>query len=325
MDLKGFKMLQLLFKKIKYVHECIHIEFGDNWLKITYRWIHFILFSLIHLSGPDDYFKCQLYRKSTFEIKTYITLFKLIRIRRKYNKGDSKILNNKVNFNNNYGYMLKRSWLDGDNCTFEEFKNFVYNNNKYIVKPKEGNGGKGITIKSFQNDFPVEYNNISGMILEEIIEQHAQLKKLNPYSVNTIRFAVLQHKDKVNIISATLRCSRDEECVDNISHGGIGASIDIDTGVVFTRGKTYRNEFFLKHPLTNTIFVGFKIPMWEETILFVKEITKEINGLNWISWDIAITPKGPCVVEGNHNGAQTTMQAFDNIGKYTLVKKIMKS
>lgn len=56
------------------------------------------------------------------------------------------------------------------------------------------------------------------------------------------------------------------------------------------------------HPDTGFRFENFKIPYFKEACELVKNATKHIpNG--YIGWDVAITPLGPTIVEGNEDAS----------------------
>jgi|ADurb_Val_02_Slu_FD_contig_81_820023_length_10170_multi_2_in_0_out_0_9 hypothetical protein len=42
--------------------------------------------------------------------------------------------------------------------------------------------------------------------------------------------------------------------------------------------------------------------------------------VRYVGWDVAITPDGPILIEGNHDANHDAMQIADQIGKY---RKIM--
>lgn len=317
--------LKFIGKTIKKVHNEILNTFGKK--AYVYRWIHFILFSLRHLSGPDDYFHMKLYTKSSYEIKNYITLERVFRLRRKNNKKEAiELLNNKVNFCKLYPEYIKRSYIDVDNSSIDEINSFLDKNESFMCKPKTGMQGQGV-IKLIQTEYKKREDVLSkiigqGYILEEVITQHEMLNKLNPNSVNTVRIAVFRKNENVYIIGAVLKTAIDSVS-DNLATGGTAMSVDIETGITFTKGSSYfSNEEYMFHPVTGTLLVGFQIPFWSEVIEMVTELTKKIHDLRWVSWDVAITPNGPCIVEGNHNGDQCIIQYLDQKGKYKLVKEI---
>ena len=63
-----------------------------------------------------------------------------------------------------------------------------------------------------------------------------------------------------------------------------------------------RLERFDVHPVTGTAFVGFQLPMWDEVLATVRSIARKAYLLpqcHYLGWDVALTPDGPAVIEGN--------------------------
>lgn len=335
MNEKKVKRNQPLGQLIKDGIAKVHIAIIDEYLEGKFSffpyvamWIKFLWFSLWHFSGPEDYFVNQLYRKSRNETKKYITLGKMYKLRKIYNaNGDFSKFNDKTKFNTLFQQYILRDWIDTDNCSLETFQAFVENHPKFICKPKDSGGGKGVYIwESDITSLEAVLENNKGCIIEELIEQHPALKKINPYCVNTIRITTIKEENDVHLISAMFRCGTKNIPVDSWCQGGITAAVDLETGIIFTKGFTkvpIRKEY-LKHPVSNVVFVGFQIPYWEETVAMVKSIAGKIDDVRLIGWDVAITPEGPCIVEGNHRSTTAILSAADGIGKYEVIKKIRK-
>ena len=96
--------------------------------------------------------------------------------------------------------------------------------------------------------------------------------------------------------------------VDNISQGGFFVSINYENGTLFKYGKTnliHEGKLLEKHPDTDFIFKNFKIPFFKDSIQLVKEATLKTPGYVY-AWDIAITPNGPTIIEGNNYPSFTT-------------------
>lgn len=55
----------------------------------------------------------------------------------------------------------------------------------------------------------------------------------------------------------------------------------------------------LAHPDTNVRFNDIVLPYWPELKETVTRAASMVSGLPYIAWDVAITPEGPCIVEGN--------------------------
>lgn len=317
---------------IKKVHIAIldeYLEGKFSFFPYLLMWIRFLWFSLRHFSGPDDYFVNQLYKKSGSEIRTYITLGKMYRLRKIYNAGgDFGKFNDKTRFNMLFQRYILRDWIDADTCSLEAFQAFVGNHPRFICKPKASGGGRGIHIRELDGQVSVEkvLGEIRGCIAEALIEQHPALKKINPFCVNTIRITTIKEDSDVHLISAMFRCGTKDTPVDNWFQGGITAAVDLETGIIFTKGvaKVPIRKEYLKHPVSGVVFTGFQIPYWEETVAMIKSIAGEIDDVRLVGWDVAITPDGPCIVEGNHRSNTTILSVADGIGKYAVVKEIRK-
>ena len=51
--------------------------------------------------------------------------------------------------------------------------------------------------------------------------------------------------------------------------------------------------------IPNEKIVGFKVPMFKEAVDLVKEAAKVVPEIGYVGWDVAISEKGPVLVEGN--------------------------
>lgn len=53
------------------------------------------------------------------------------------------------------------------------------------------------------------------------------------------------------------------------------------------------------HPLTGRDFAGFQLPLWQEACELVMHTAPKFLPLRAIGWDVALTPLGPVILEGN--------------------------
>jgi hypothetical protein len=134
---------------------------------------------------------------------------------------------------------------------------------------------------------------------------------LNPGSVNTIRILSLLEQDTVKIIAATLRTGNSNCVVDNLKHGGIGANVNIETGIVDSLGKNYAGNIYRTHPATGHPFCGFQIPFWNEALCMIHNLHPQLSQCPILGWDIAITEDKPVLVEIN-NGPGPMIHQFIN-------------
>jgi len=128
--------------------------------------------------------------------------------------------------------------------------------------------------------------------------QHPKMASLCPTSVNTCRIATLLGDKQQGIVYAFLRIGNGK-VMDNVDCGGMAARIDLATGTLQTVGADKQGNTYLKHPMTNTSIVGFKIPFWEEAKAMCLKAAQKIPQLRFVAWDVAITEDGPTFIEGN--------------------------
>lgn len=197
-------------------------------------------------------------------------------------------------------------------CGADAFVAFARKHSKIVIKPDTGCCGRGVKIFQYVNDEQAK-GVFSAMnkdtICEAFIYQHDKMNELNPDSVNTVRIVSLLNEDDVSIISATIKVGAIRGVhVDNMRQKGIGAQVDILTGTVSTHGCDYKDNVYTNHPLTNTQFLGFNIPYWDEAIALIKEAHKKLPLCRLIGWDVAITQTGVELVEANDAPGTMIMQ-----------------
>ncbi len=215
---------------------------------------------------------------------------------------------------------LKRSVLKTEGLTYENFTAFLEGKKDFFYKPIDGDSGRGVEKIAITNDVKSLYADIltreSG-ILEETVIQHRGMNLMNPNVVQTIRFFVCKGKKATKILFSTMRTSlKDNVCVDNAGAGGAFANVDLETGKICTNGfseinavkgnydvRLVNSEGLETHPVSGTVFKGFQIPFFDEAKLLVLEISNNVDfyGRHLLGFDIAISDRGPVVIEVNAN------------------------
>jgi hypothetical protein len=92
--------------------------------------------------------------------------------------------------------------------------------------------------------------------------------------------------------------------------GNMAAPINIQTGKLDGPGVysdiTKEDENY--HPVTKIPIVGFQVPFWKEAVMLVTAAALKNKNNRSIGWDIAVTDKGPELIEGNHNWCKLLWQ-----------------
>lgn len=276
----------------------------------------------------DEYFLFQLQNKNTRGRNNFIS----DKIRYAY----AEILNNRDNFSifrdkdktfNVFKDFYKRDFLHiKDKTSKSGFLSFIDKHKVFMKKPTSMDSGKGIEVLSLDNFRNAEdlFNKLieaSPCVIEEIIINSDQVKKLSPTALSTVRVPTIllksQEETEVNveIFTPFVRLGRKAQIVDNYGKGGIIATVDPTTGTIVSPGYTQSNLKYLFHPDTNEQIIGFTIPQWEELIQIVKQVAIIIPSVKYASWDFAHTDRGWVMIEANYNGATTPLQFPDMTGK----------
>ncbi len=186
----------------------------------------------------------------------------------------------------------------------EAYTKFATAHQVFFAKPFAGGGGLGarwIDIKkysSIEESFRLLIKDGS-FVLEEGVYQCPKMAAFNPDSINTVRIVTIRSNNKVSIWHALIRTGRKGSIVDNGASGGLFVMVDHNTGKIISGGANERGDYFLNHPDSNVPFIGFQIPLWKELCDMSIEMMNAMPTINCIGWDLAVTDKGPVVIEAN--------------------------
>lgn len=260
------------------------------------------------------------------------------KILKKFNKDNPfvEIFNDKSKTNTMFSSYLRRPWCVNNKVSQEEFVNLFKNSTKIIYKPSTGMQGHSIEV------FEINPNNIKEVytlltelpegVVEEYVVQHPDMSALYPTSVNTIRVVTISSNSApvspdgnyLEIPYTTVRIGGGiSSIVDNFHSGGMAAGIDMETGIINTNAVNEKSDVFTSHPVTGTVFKGFKIPYYNEVLDFVTNACKEFNVEGAIGWDIAIAKDGPVLIEINQSPGAVLL-SVPHVGEKRGMKHIME-
>jgi hypothetical protein len=147
-------------------------------------------------------------------------------------------------------------------------------------------------------------------LLEERVRQHPSVSALYDGSVNTVRIVTLCYPDgETRILAALMRMGQKGSSVDNASAGGIHAHLDFERGQLLAPAYCKNdNATYAEHPDTGHPIAGFAVPYWDEVVNTVTRAAKRFVQTHTIAWDVAISERGPVVIEGNPTWNPGTME-----------------
>ena len=275
-------------------------KYGGNAFLI---WCDMVMCGALYGAGYIDYDEFEFNLLNRKQRKTYLTRGKNNEIIKQFNdKTQFHIFENKDEMYEKYNKFLKRKWMILNEQNFQEFLKFFQENKVIIVKPLDGEGGKGIEKFEYKNeeDAKTIYNSLlykKQLLVEECIKQHPEMNKLYSKSVNTLRMFTFYKDGQSYFLQAILK-SGNGGVVDNFSSGGMYTYVD-ENGVVFAEAIDQQDNIFYEHPISKVKIVGFKVPKFKEAVEMVKEAAKVVPEIGYIGWDVAISENGPVIVEGN--------------------------
>ncbi len=240
-------------------------------------------------------------------------------------------LENKDEFNERYKKYIGRDYIQFQNADKEEVREFCSKHPVLFCKMQDlecGHGCERIHVSDYE-DFDKLYDYLKEKnfcILEENIEQHPDVKKLYPNAVNTMRFITVLDKDgEPHLLYIVQKMGIGGSIIDN---NCLFAPVNPKTGEIkypAHSGDTLKGIIYTEHPETHVHLQGYTIPYVREAVKMVLEAAKVTPQIRYVGWDVATTPNGPVIIEGNtycaHDFWQLPPHTPKGIGILPAIKK----
>jgi len=145
-------------------------------------------------------------------------------------------------------------------------------------------------------------------VIQQRLANHPELIRLTGNSnLQTVRFiSFVDTTGRAVILQAQLKLITSDNITDNFHYGRTG---NIQAQVSLADGRSAHAvtvgpdgsgiKPIATHPETRIDLEGFEIPFWQEALALVRRAAVGFVPVRTIGWDIAITPDGPVVLEGN--------------------------
>jgi len=277
-----------------YIHKMLYRKNSGNYLDYfsNTEWESLIKSNYLHNPSFADYFRNKLLFDHVFS-NAHLNIPETIAYK----------IGNYIYFkHNSSGYYFS------DTSQFKELisKHLLNSYDQIFVKTTDTMGGANCFLLKKENLTIVSESiiNFSSILFQELIIQHEEISRINPSSINTIRFDTYRNeKNEIIILNILMRIGVGSSIVDNASSGGFFIKVNSETGVLNHIGRQFLRfggNVYTKHPDSGFIFGGFKIPFFNESKDLIIKGMMTVNE-RLVGWDIAITPDGPLIMEGNHS------------------------
>lgn len=140
----------------------------------------------------------------------------------------------------------------------------------------------------------------SDVIVQHAIEQHHDLAKMHPNSLNTLRIFTIRLNSGVYCLSGFIKFGADNNEADNTGNGVICA-IDKETNYIYDYGYDRKYNRSTVHPTSGIEYKNFgTIPNFKDAVILCKKIQQNLMYHKFAAWDVAITKNGtPMIIELN--------------------------
>lgn len=143
---------------------------------------------------------------------------------------------------------------------------------------------------------------VSDFVIQEKIENQDDIRKLNPWSFNTMRVITYICKEQFFVAPIILRIGGNCSHLDNAHAGGIFVGVN-DDGILNQQAFSEYGQKYDKHPVTEIVFDGYKIDGIHKVKEKALECHKLTPHLRMISWDFSLDSNGiPTLIETNQYG-----------------------
>jgi hypothetical protein len=137
-------------------------------------------------------------------------------------------------------------------------------------------------------------------ILQEAAVNHPEVQPFSPGPLVTFRVMSVVGEEGIEIMGSYMVMPFSNTVANHGSYGGLVAEMDIRTGRLFPAFKRLPVLQQLEHhPQTGGRIAGEVIQQWPVLEALAKRAHGHFADIFTIGWDLALTPDGPAIVEGN--------------------------
>jgi hypothetical protein len=194
---------------------------------------------------------------------------------------------------------------------------------RYIVKPVDGCQGYGI----FFTSDPSAYLDDPKWVVQEAVRNVPELRRFwGTDSLSTLRFATLLDEDgNYQFAGCLARMPVGDSLFDNMCQGNALVVVESTGrfGRVFPKGASV--EGVAEHPTTGIRVEGQSIPRFQECVDLARKAHQKVAPDSpFFNTDIAVTEKGPVIIEFNNAPALAT-HFFEGDGAVRFVNSLCRA
>ncbi|MCR2761937.1 flagellar biosynthesis protein [Microbacterium sp. zg.B48] len=253
--------------------------------------------------GFQDYIDYDFADLSRAERATYMTHPVSNQLSQKYDDPAFRhIFQDKIEFDRVFSEYLHREWMVVEEDNSERVRAFTERLGTIVTKEPVGQAGTGVHRYHAAEieDWAAFHRGLLArgeLLVEEVIQQHAALAAVCPGTVNTTRITAFFDGEKTHILAMAQKFGRGAVS-DQMTFGGFYTMLD-DDGRAVGPGYDSHGHVYAAHPDSGFIIDQFQLPMMEQVRAFIDRVARVVPQVQYVGWDVVVTPEGPVLVEGN--------------------------
>lgn len=253
--------------------------------------------------GFQDYIDYDFAILNRRERSTYMTHPFSNQLSQRFDHPDYRhLFQDKVEFDRVFSEHLQRDWLVVTPDNAGEVQAFAERHGTIVTKEPVGQAGTGVHRYHAADvtdwaDFHRGLLARGELLIEEVIVQHPALAAVCPGTVNTTRVTAFFDGERTHILAIAQKFGRGAVS-DQMTFGGFYTMLD-DDGRSVGPGYDSHGHVHVTHPDSGFRIADFQLPMMAEVTAFVDRVARVVPQVQYVGWDIVVTPTGPVLVEGN--------------------------
>lgn len=253
--------------------------------------------------GFQDYVDYDFAILTKAERATYMTHPVSNELSQKYDHPDYRhIFQDKVEFDRVFSDHLKREWMVVEEGNADAVREFTQRQGTIVTKEPVGQAGTGVHRYHAAeiDDWDAFHRGLlerGELLIEEVIRQHPDIAAVCPGTVNTTRVTAFFDGERTHILAMAQKFGRGAVS-DQMTFGGFYTMLD-DDGHAVGPGYDSHGHVHENHPDSGFRIADFQLPMVDEVKAFVDRVARVVPQVQYVGWDIVVTPDGPVLVEGN--------------------------
>lgn len=286
-------------------------------------------------AGYRDYVTLGFDRMKRKNRRTYLTRIENRRLIQLVNDRKYRaVFEDKAKFCACFSDMLGRDYLLMEDAAEEEIAAFLQQHPVVFAKAREGGRDmERLVVQEFENLHSLVHYVMNPLkrftVLEEAVQQHPALNALYPESVNCLRLlTVLDEQGEPHCLYGVLKMGNAGRWTDSRCKDRLVCLVDLKTGRLKEAAYTENMERLTEHPYTGKRLQDYQLPFVQEAVALAMRAAKVIPQVRYMGWNIALTQKGPVLMEGvcypEYLYGQLPEYTPDQVGLLPSIQKYVK-